>query len=563
MALNGSFKVTGYQDKYMTFSWSATQSITDNTSTITWQLTGGDPDGGYVKAGGFKVIIDGETVYSVSTDYRIKMYTGTLIASGTKTIQHNADGTRDFSAYAEAGIYTYAVNSTGSATFTLNQIPRAATILTAPNFNDEENPTITYSNAAGTAVDSLRACIADSNGYYLYAEYREIDKNGSSYTFNLTAAERAALRNAATASNTLPVKFYVTTTISGNTYFSVLDKTLTIINAAPTLSVTVADINDTTLAFTGSADRIIKGYSKAQYSINAAALKSATVTALKATCGGAQLTEASGIFENAQSGTFIFSVTDSRGNVTTQTIEKTFIDYFKPTCNIAADPPTTDGETELTISGNWFNGSFGAVANGLSLLYRIKANSEAWGDWLTATPTITGNTYKSVVYITGLDYRNAYTLQARVADSLEIIESAERKVKTVPVFDWSENDFNFNVPVTIQGGTVDAIIEQGTSGIWTYRKWASGIAECWGWYQGTVSLSNNMAGVYYTPSIAIDYPFEFVTNCLTVTGGSMSTVNWARSFADTTRQAVFTVIANEAQNNVAVIVQLHAKGTWK
>lgn len=27
---------------------------------------------------------------------------------------------------------------------------------------------------------------------------------------------------------------------------------------------------------------------------------------------------------------------------------------------------------------------------------------------------------------------------------------------------------------------VDYIVEQGTSSIWTYRKWNSGIAECWG-----------------------------------------------------------------------------------
>ena len=27
--------------------------------------------------------------------------------------------------------------------------------------------------------------------------------------------------------------------------------------------------------------------------------------------------------------------------------------------------------------------------------------------------------------------------------------------------------------------SVDYIVEQGTSGIWTYRKWNSGIAECW------------------------------------------------------------------------------------
>ena len=27
---------------------------------------------------------------------------------------------------------------------------------------------------------------------------------------------------------------------------------------------------------------------------------------------------------------------------------------------------------------------------------------------------------------------------------------------------------------------IDWIVEEGTSGIWTYRKWNSGIAECWG-----------------------------------------------------------------------------------
>ena len=34
---------------------------------------------------------------------------------------------------------------------------------------------------------------------------------------------------------------------------------------------------------------------------------------------------------------------------------------------------------------------------------------------------------------------------------------------------------------SVAGGTAaDYVVEQGTSGIWTYRKWSSGIAECWG-----------------------------------------------------------------------------------
>lgn len=35
--------------------------------------------------------------------------------------------------------------------------------------------------------------------------------------------------------------------------------------------------------------------------------------------------------------------------------------------------------------------------------------------------------------------------------------------------------------------SVDYIVEEGTSGIWTYRKWNSGIAECWGRYTTTSS----------------------------------------------------------------------------
>lgn len=50
----------------------------------------------------------------------------------------------------------------------------------------------------------------------------------------------------------------------------------------------------------------------------------------------------------------------------------------------------------------------------------------------------------------------------------------------------------------------DWVVEQGTSGIWTYRKWNSGIAECWGTKQGSVPSGWSNAG------IAISYPFTFM-----------------------------------------------------
>lgn len=50
------------------------------------------------------------------------------------------------------------------------------------------------------------------------------------------------------------------------------------------------------------------------------------------------------------------------------------------------------------------------------------------------------------------------------------------------------DDFIDNL--NVRGGTVgDFVAEQGTSGIWTYRKWNSGIAECWG-VTGMISLTH-------------------------------------------------------------------------
>ena len=144
---------------------------------------------------------------------------------------------------------------------------------------------------------------------------------------------------------------------------------------------------------------------------------------------------------------------------TTQTIEKELIDYIKLTCNLDVAIPTTDGKTSLNISGNYFNGSFGKVANTLQVQFRYKENNEAYGDWINATATITNNTYNAAVDVTGLNYQSAYTFEARAIDKVnpEIL-SAAMKVKTIPVFDWGENDFKFNVPVYDKDGA-----ELGTS----------------------------------------------------------------------------------------------------
>lgn len=58
-----------------------------------------------------------------------------------------------------------------------------------------------------------------------------------------------------------------------------------------------------------------------------------------------------------------------------------------------------------------------------------------------------------------------------------------------------ENILNEVLPST----AVDYIVEQGTSGIWTYRKWNSGVAECWGLDSASFAMTTQIgsSGHYY------------------------------------------------------------------
>ena len=135
MASNGSFNTSNYDGAYLKFNWSVqSQSVANNTTTIYWELVGAGIDSGYwYMAAPFKVVINGQQVHYSSN--RIRLYTGTVVASGTYTIGHNNDGTKSFSASAEAAIYSYAINVSGSGSWSLPTIARASqpSCITWPN----------------------------------------------------------------------------------------------------------------------------------------------------------------------------------------------------------------------------------------------------------------------------------------------------------------------------------------------------------------------------------------------------------------------------------------------
>lgn len=155
-------------------------------------------------------------------------------------------------------------------------------------------------------------------------------------------------------------------------------------------------------------------------------------------------------------GVFDFGAIDTRSRKGTSRITLTAIDYRRPTISLDDVSISTSGVATINITGTWFNGSFGATANTLTVQYRYKSSSSSsWGSWTTIS-NITKNsdgTYSATATMSGLSYTNTYNFEARVTDKINTVSSKEYTGKSLPVFDWSKDDFNFNVPVSVLSPT--------------------------------------------------------------------------------------------------------------
>lgn len=407
---------------------------------------------GYIEWGG---VWSGDSNTSFSHSFSRSMTT--TLFSKTYIAKHNDDGSGTVSASVTFYTGISAGTITASKSLTLTKIPRQATIISAPNFTDEENPTITYSNPAGSMVSSLKACISLADYLMAAAPYRDIPIDGTSYTFELTDEEREKLRVGTTGSNSSTVEFHISTVLNGTLYSNVLERTFTIVNGEPVINPTVIDTNDKTVALTGNNGIFVRYHSNANAAVNAVPQKSAKLSSHQIMCGGLTIDQESGTFEGVSSATFTFSATDNRALTTTKTLEKTLIEYIHLTCNMTVGNPTAEGDMSIKANGNYFNGDFGGTnntKNTLTVEYRLSENGgTTWGDWIEINipdDSIGENTYGVETVVTGLDYQTTYTVQTRAYDALENALSATKTVRSMPVFDWSENDFNFNVDVNMQ-----------------------------------------------------------------------------------------------------------------
>ena len=440
-------------DSYFWVQWSQnSQNIEDNSTIINWSC-GFHPGHKYylnaIKMS--SVVINGVEVYSGGTYSNITDYQDRTFASAPLKIAHTPDGSKSFTISGFSGwIYASGNTYASAQTFTLPTIPRASSV-SCSTANIGSNATITINRASTSFTHTLTYSFGSLSGTIA------TKTSSTNVSWTIPTTFYGQIPNDRSGTGTITCQTYNGSTLIGSksTPFTA---TVNESESKPTLNPTAVDSNSATTALTGNSSKFIKYYSNASVATGAKARNSATLTSQKITCGAKSITSASGTINAVESGTFTFSATDSRGYPTTQTLNKTLIEYIKLTCSLNAGAPTTAGVATLKISGNYWDGTFGKVANTLTVQYRYKTQGGSYGSWTTVSATKSNNTYNATATISGLNYQTTYVFQARAIDKLATINTDEQARRTTPIFDWSKNDFNVNGTLKVNNKNIFDLI---------------------------------------------------------------------------------------------------------
>ncbi len=582
MALSGSVSTNGCrgegEGRYYTLSWSATQSIANNTSTISWTLSTAGGYSSWMTERTVYVDIDGDRVFS-KTD-AVDRYRGT-IATGTKTISHNSDGTRSFSVSLGAAIYYATIECTGSQTFTLDTIARASTLsvsdgtlgtkttLTADRKSSNFTHTITWEcgNYSGTLATKSSA-------------------TSWSFTPELKLATTAPYGQKVYCSFTL-------STYNGSTLVGTDSKTawFTIPSSVkPTCTLSLSDSKGYASTYGG----YIQGESQLSVTINATQAYSSPISRYSASANGATYsakTFTTSALKTVGANTISATVTDGRGRSGSISSNITVLAYSRPQitnlkvrrCNANGVEDDRGGYGKISFhctitplsnkntktcslryrqSGAtaWIN----APAITLSAYdqdcnppviqmsdshsYEVQINlTDAFGTASAVTSISTGYclyhipasgkgiTFGGIAEGDGFNVKMpaVFTEDVSLKKGLQIGGNLTGKYltgtrlqatattdlgKTPPKVAVLDNAgwMYYRTPAELRAdlGYGDYVLEQGTSGIWTYRKWASGICEYWGKEQG-FTLDT---GWHRSPAA----PFPIVTEANSV----VTVTNW-------------------------------------
>lgn len=448
-ASNWTFKLEAYESEY---------NINNNTSTVIVDMYLGRANSQSYLGGNWSATttVDGQSQStSANIPYPTYINAGGWLYIGytSTTVTHNADGSKvaGISVSFSSGDFSPS-SAWASGNLTLTTIPRASSV-TATNADIGSATSININRASSSFRHTLKYSFGNLSGTIVSRTSQ------TSYGWIVPTTFYEQIPNSPNGRCTITCETY-----SGDTLISTKTTNFTATAnqelCKPDISGTVVDINTDTIALTGDNTKFIKYYSNASVSWEATSKNSASI--VRTYINNEITTTSPKIINGINTNQISLSTLDTRGYRTSIIKNLTMINYIPLTAQVSffRTEPTT-GRMSLEFDGNYFNDSFGDVANTLTLkwYYKIK-DSDTWllgGTLINGTDySINNNTFhsgsntytNSIIIGTNFDYQNAYDFKFEFIDKLETHEIIQTVSKGQPIINWDDDHFNINGTLT-------------------------------------------------------------------------------------------------------------------
>lgn len=113
---------------------------------------------------------------------------------------------------------------------------------------------------------------------------------------------------------------------------------------------------------------------------------------------------------------------------------------------------------------------------------------------------------------------------------------------------------------------INVIVNEGDSGIWHYRKWANGVAECWTRYNYDFSTYVEEKNGFYIYDIEIPYPFTFLEYPVvsgTFGADGFFSANWAEDARSVAHIRLASFYNYKYGKGNSAGIHINVNGKWK
>lgn len=465
MALSGSLDLSSDKAWEGRVHWSATQDISENYSDVyvyasMWKTDGyltssNSPTSGTITINGTSYDLIGYKEFEDEV----------CIFEDTVRIYHDDDGSKSFSisltCYGQPGTSLSGYTLSGSGSFDLDQIPRASSFA-ATDAAIGSVSTITIYRESKNIYHRIKAVFGSVSGYVTNKGGFSSSPDtitGTSVAFTIPTDFYYAIPKAKKGTCKLTLYALSGSEVIGDPVTTTIEITTVESRCNPTLTISLTHDNADTAELTGSNTAYIRGYSDAKCTVKATGRFGATIR--KIWTNGEYTDNKNGTYtvSPVNSETITFYAQDSRGYTGQVSTQVTLVPYVVLTNSASAGRPNpTDGSAFIQFQGQYFDDSFGAVRNTLSLKYKIEyPDGSLDASWKTVTPTLSDDSYYAYVSLSRFDYTKAYKVHTLVKDRLITVEKTVILKQGIPVFDWGAHDFQFHVPVDMDGNRLQGL----------------------------------------------------------------------------------------------------------